>query len=311
MSKLGVFISWSDKRSLIVAEGLAKWLPSVLRNVDALWSDRVAIGEQLFGEINGMLKQADFVVLCLTPENVTKTWINYEAGVVFGKTEKTAKVCPYLIKTDPDFTRIKLPTPLAHFNGVMADKSGTRKLIRDINKATKNPLSNNALGEIFKKKWPILKRVLDRAASTSPPPPRIDPIDDFMKVSRDIECHRDRLEGRFLRLIDQAINSYLSGTYSLKKTVDAAYAEIENSKERYKNRNSLLVGNVHDFFVEHFKKKDLKKIVEEMEADLKSSSGPIEMRQRLTARMLDILLEVFSRYHRILQNKLEEYRDKR
>jgi hypothetical protein len=311
MSKLGVFISWSDKRSLIVAEGLAKWLPSVLRNVDVLWSDRVAIGEQLFGEINGMLKQAEFVVLCLTPENVMKTWINYEAGVVFGKTEKTAKVCPYLIKTDPDFTRIKLPTPLAHFNGVMADKSGTRKLIGELNKATKNPLSKNALGEIFEKKWPMLKRVLDRAVSTPPPPPRIDPVDDFMKVSRDIECHRDRLEGRFLRLIDQTINSYVSGTYTLKKTVDAAYAEIEKSKERYKNRNSLLVGNVHDFFVEHFKKKDLKKIIEEMEADLKSSSGPIEMRQRLTARMLDILLEVFSRYHRTLQNKLEEYRGMR
>jgi hypothetical protein len=311
MNKLGVFISWSDKRSLIVAEGLAKWLPSVLHNVDALWSDRVAIGEQLFGEINGMLKQSDFIVLCLTPENVTKIWINYEAGVVFGKTEKTAKVCPYLIKTDPDFTRIKLPTPLAHFNGVMADKSGTRKLIGEINRATKKPLSKNALGEIFEKRWPMLKRVLDRAASTPPPPPRIDPVDDFMKVSRDIECHRDRLEGRFLKLIDQTINRYVSGSFSLKKTVDAAYAEIENSKERYKNRNSLLVGNVHDFFVKHFNKEDLKEIIEEMETDLKSSSGPIEMRLRLTARMSDILLEVFSRYHGILQSKLEEYRGKR
>jgi|GEM_PF-5302233 len=307
MNKLSVFISWSDRRSFIVAEGLAKWLPNVLRNVDALWSDRAATGEQLFGEINEMLKQADFVILCLTPENVRNIWISYEAGVVFGKTERTAKVCPYLIKTGPNFTRTKLPTPLVHFNGVMADRSGTRKLVGDINKAAKNPLSNTALDEIFKKKWPALKRVLDKAVGQDPPLPRINPIDDFMKVSRDIQCHRDRLEGKFLSLIDQVINAYLSGNLSTRQTLDDAYKEIEDSLDRYKDRNSLLVGNVYNFFIEHFKKKDLKTIVEEMENDLKSSSGPIDMRERLTDRMRKILDREFSWYQETLNKRLRDH----
>ena len=307
MSKLAVFVSWSDKRSFLVAEELVRWLPGVLRNVDTFWSDKVPIGEALFDRLNRMLRQADLVVLCLTPENVTKTWINYEAGVVFGKTDKEAKVCPYLIETDPNFSRSKLPTPLAHFEGVMADKSGTRKLVGDINEATESPLSVEALNVVFNKKWLRLKRVIDKAIATPPPQPRVDPAYDFMRVSRDIECHHDKLEANFFTLIDQTVEEYQSHTYSFTKTLDSAHKAIEESKDRYKNRHSILVGNVHAFFVEHFKKTELRKILKLMEADMRSSSGPVEMREKLVARMKSVLLEVFSRYHRTLQIKLDEY----
>jgi len=319
MEKLSVFISWSDKRSFLVAEGLARLLPRVLSNVEVLWSAEIGTGKEWFAEINRMLKQADFVILCLTPENMKETWINYEAGAVFGKTEKTTKVCPYLIKTRPNFSRSALPAPLAYFNGVMADRSGTLKLVSDINKATSKPLPKPELEKRFNKEWRAFKRVLDKAVAMQPPeppppppppPPRIDPAEDFLKVSRDIACHRDRLLGKFLNLIDQTINDCLSRTYSATKSFDAAYEEIKNSEAWYENSESVLVGNVRKFFIKHFNKGNLKKVIKLMDADIRSAPDPVKMREKLTTRMKDVLDKVFSRYQVILANKLDAYLNK-
>ncbi|HKG14447.1 MAG TPA: hypothetical protein VKB12_14055, partial [Pyrinomonadaceae bacterium] len=185
---LNVFIGWSGRTSL-VAKKLTTWLKEIVPGVEPWMSEEISAGALGWfeNELTPSLRRAELAVMCISPENWHNPWFTYEAGVVFGQTRKSRRVCPYI--TDPSALRRKLPEPLKFFWAEKADHegAGTLKLVRAINKAAGSPLSDDGpedeLTRVFRKKWPELLKVLIQA---TPPPRTPGPsqyIDDFMNVS--------------------------------------------------------------------------------------------------------------------------------
>src|SRR2546423_11147491 len=107
MMKLKVFISWSKFRSFAVATALKVLIADSFDSAEPLMSEDVEIGGPVLPNLNAMLREADVVVLCLTPEDSEEALIFYEAGVGVGKTDQKRQGRPPLIDLDlqtPKFT---------------------------------------------------------------------------------------------------------------------------------------------------------------------------------------------------------------
>jgi hypothetical protein len=85
-----VFISWSGARSRIVAEALRSWLPDIINAVEPFVSeldiDRGAVGTEVIAR---QLRDSAFGIVCLTRDNQTRPWINYEAGALSKRSATT------------------------------------------------------------------------------------------------------------------------------------------------------------------------------------------------------------------------------
>jgi hypothetical protein len=322
---LNVFIGWSGRKSFPVAEKLAIWLNEVIPNIETWMSEELTPGTAAwFNDLNERLRQADFAVICVNPDNWDNPWLSYEPGVVIGKTHKEARVCPYLI--DPYALRRNLPEPLKLFWAEKPTEDGTYRLVKIIHETANGLLSDKSakkLKRVVKDKWPPLWEVIKKSAGPPPPPPSPDPteyLDDFMKVSRRIESHQDRLYGQFHDVIRTAVKAIKAGTYNSKAIVKLAASEIRKSKERFGDDNSLLVGNVCAFFESYYTEDDLQRDITEMESaleiDKKQSKKPPKPRTLKELNLLredwETYMEIavaknFAKFHRILLGKLNNY----
>ena len=79
-----VFISWSGKRSLAVAESLCEFIPRVIPELkDRLFvSTGIEKGARWSDEIARHLEEADAGILCLTAEGLNSSWLHFEAGAL-------------------------------------------------------------------------------------------------------------------------------------------------------------------------------------------------------------------------------------
>lgn len=79
-----VFISWSGKRSLAVAESLCAFIPRVIPQLkDRLFvSTGIEKGSRWSDEIARHLEEADAGILCLTAEGLSSPWLHFEAGAL-------------------------------------------------------------------------------------------------------------------------------------------------------------------------------------------------------------------------------------
>lgn len=168
-----IFISWSGVRAKKVAEGLRTWLADVLHKVEP-WvsSEDIDPGTRWNSELAKQLEDTKYGIVCLTPESARAPWVLFEAGAL-AKTLGSARVCPYLIQMDPR----DLQQPLAQFDAVQANQSGTLKLLRSINHALdgEHPLSDDRLVRCFERWWPDMEHLLD-AVPSAPPEPDVFPL---------------------------------------------------------------------------------------------------------------------------------------
>lgn len=150
---MNVFISWSGDRSRLLASALADLLPDIIQDLHAWMSEHdISVGARWGQELHQQLDTSNFGVLCLTPENINAPWLLFEAGSL-GKSVSESRVVPYrlgLAATD-------VPYPLAQFQGVDANESGTRKLIQSLNAGLKQPMEAERLERIFQRWWPDLE----------------------------------------------------------------------------------------------------------------------------------------------------------
>src|SRR5580693_4624660 len=78
-----VFISWSGERSRAMAAALRGWLESVMPAVKPFMSEEdIEKGSRGLAKIAAELEGVSFGIICITPENQDRPWLNFEAGAI-------------------------------------------------------------------------------------------------------------------------------------------------------------------------------------------------------------------------------------
>lgn len=160
-----IFVSWSLERSGKIASALQQWIPKVMQAVQP-WISSASIepGVRWGPEVAGALQDMQFGVICLTPENTGSHWILFEAGAL-SKAVSESRVVPYLFGFEPH----ELKGPLAQFQAVQANRSGTYQLVSAINAvAAERSIPSDILSETFDVWWPRLESDLNGVASVEP-----------------------------------------------------------------------------------------------------------------------------------------------
>jgi len=111
--------------------------------------------------ISGELRDSDFGIVCLTPENLESPWLLFEAGALSKKED--SHVCTYLF----DVQNESVKDPLSQFQHTLADEKETFDLLKTMNRTLGSKgLGENHLQETFQVWWPKLKKKLEEV----PPP---------------------------------------------------------------------------------------------------------------------------------------------
>lgn len=178
-----VFISWSGPTSKRVALVLKEWLSNVLQTLDPyVSSEDIDKGARWGSDIAAQLGETNFGILCLTPDNLNSTWINFEAGAL-SKAVDIARVSPFLHgvkKTD-------VKPPLGLFQATDATKEDALLLVKSLNTAAGSPIADTArLHRAVDRWWPDLEQALAAIPSEQ------EPTDPARRASQRNE--RDMLE---------------------------------------------------------------------------------------------------------------------
>jgi hypothetical protein len=166
---MNVFVSWSGAVSQQVATALRKWLPYMLHSLKPFMSTvDIRSGDKWNADLAHELKQAQHGIVCVTPFNVHKPWMNFEAGALTHLLQLT----PFLFRVN----RAALGhSPLAQFQlteyGQYDDRNSAEfyRLIDSLNRSLpeSDQLSSDVLLTNFTHWWPQLRSDLDKIPDVS------------------------------------------------------------------------------------------------------------------------------------------------
>jgi hypothetical protein len=132
--------------------------------------DDIEKGQRWSAEIAGQLSQSKMGIICVTPENVSSPWLNFEAGAI-SKTVGDAFVAPLLL----GLRKADLPLPLGQFQATTTAKSDIRRLLETINKAIaasgEKAYGDAYLGRAFERAWRDLEVALNQIPPAVAPAP--------------------------------------------------------------------------------------------------------------------------------------------
>ena len=227
-----VFISWSGDVSRQFAQALYDWLPKIIQSIDPWFSpEDIESGTVSTSEIRKILKEADYCIICLTPENQDRPWVNYEAGAIANQMKDSVRVCPVLI----DLKRVQVKGPLSEYQSRLLTEDDIFKLIQTINNHIEKPLENEQLQESFDVRWDKLKEKFDaieRNYNTKKEPPDLNKmVEEMLEKVRDL--HKRDNEKTFSSMEEV-----------LQKELEQANREKERAKfEALKDINKILSEN--------------------------------------------------------------------
>ena len=145
------------------------------------WSD--ALARQLEG--------SNFGILCLTPENLTKPWLLYEAGAL--TKQLGGRACGVLLDA---MSPTQDSGPLAQFQNRQFNETEIKQLVKDINISLEPSLEDDQIDLIFSKWWPDLQRDY-QAAMKIPVDTQVAPKRNEQDVLEEILVRMRTLERRF------------------------------------------------------------------------------------------------------------------
>jgi hypothetical protein len=157
-----IFLSWSGEVSHEVAKTLHGWLPCVLQGVQTFISSDISKGDRWNDVLADELKEAQYGIICVTPFNIHKPWMNFEAGAL-SRVLNRAFVMPFLFHVAPD----DLEGPLAQFQSTVYDHDDVRAMVRSINNHRETPLNADLLDRTFEKWWGDLEAQLDEVSMST------------------------------------------------------------------------------------------------------------------------------------------------
>ena len=176
---------------MAVAKVLKWWIERVAQTTTAFVSDDdISLGTRWSDRIKNELAETRVGIICVTPDNQTAPWINFEAGAISKAVDgNDNKVIPILIdyrkKTD-------YKGPLSEFNLALLDREGLLKLAKAINDTLVEPKSAPEVEETFEAWWPQLeKKIADvheaEPASQQPSRHPDDVNSEILEIVRDLQ----------------------------------------------------------------------------------------------------------------------------
>lgn len=191
-----VFISWSGDKSQNVALALRDWLPGVMNSVEPFVSAKdIYAGTRWQGEIAAQLDQSNFGIVCVTQENQSAPWLNFEAGAL-AKAVDVSRLIPLAVDLKPSDVEI----PLGQFQAQPATKDGIRAVVVSLNDALgEDRLPPALLDKSFGVWWPNLEaRLIDieQETGTAKPPPRTERelLEETLDTVRALSRAVDRIQ---------------------------------------------------------------------------------------------------------------------
>ncbi|MFD8603595.1 toll/interleukin-1 receptor domain-containing protein [Streptomyces globisporus] len=178
-----VFLSWSGDRSKAMAEFLQNWLPDVIQAIDPwISSQNIPQGSRPLPSIADELASCNFGIVCVTPENRSAEWINFEAGAL-SKALDDSVVIPLLLGIE----KAQVTGPLSQFQMTLSEKKDeVFKLVSDMNgRLGELALAPDRLDRSFEQNWPSLmeqlKRISLRMLPQDPQPDKGRSAEDLME----------------------------------------------------------------------------------------------------------------------------------
>lgn len=159
-----IFISWSGEKSKCVANALREWLPMVIQSIQPyVSSEDIHKGERWSNDVSEELEASNFGIICVTKENVSAPWIQFEAGAL-SKIIESSRVCPFLL----DAKISELSDPFKQFQVTLFKKDDIKKLIHSINSSCiSGSLEKAILDRAFEIWWPQLESKLQEILESS------------------------------------------------------------------------------------------------------------------------------------------------
>jgi len=191
-----VFVSWSGAVSHKVALAFKEWLPLVIQSVDPyVSSEDIHMGTRWSAEVERALLESRFGIICLTEDNLTAPWINFEAGALSKAIENAlVNVCPFLFNINRPSS---VEGPLAQFHMCSNERREIFKLVSDINAAAKvehERVKPPILEQSFDAFWPRLEMKLKELADGSATvPTRKRSPDDVLEQILELVRSQNRL----------------------------------------------------------------------------------------------------------------------
>lgn len=212
-----VFISWSGDLSHQVAVCLRDWLPSVIQSiVPYVSSEDIDKGARWSHDIADELSKSTYGILCVTNENISAPWLNFEAGAL-SKTLDSAKVSPFLFNVK----RSEVNGPVLQFQSTIFEKEDVRKLAHSLRAADSDcRVTDQRLDEIFDVWWPKLEEKLsalarrEKAGSESKKKSR-DISDDILEQILELTRQNTRSIAQQEKILFDSLRSQLDGRVRL------------------------------------------------------------------------------------------------
>lgn len=192
-----VFISWSGIASRDLAEALRWWLPKVIQGIDPFVSSKdIDKGANWTTVLQGQLETTTFGIVCLTPENLSSPWLNFEAGAISSAVD--SRVCPVLLGLE----KSDVSAPLSQLQITSLDQEDIFEMMSSLNKAANSPLTPEALKETVEIWWPKLEERIKKIgvpkgpdkAPREPAQPELTPDEMIEEVLRRVR----RIDNRIL-----------------------------------------------------------------------------------------------------------------
>jgi len=97
-----IFISWSGDLAKRITHALRDWLPTMFDHIEPWFSDvDVDAGSRGLNVIQERLDASAFGIIVVTPENLNKPWLVFEAGALSKRLKgDPTKVVPVLVGFD-------------------------------------------------------------------------------------------------------------------------------------------------------------------------------------------------------------------
>ena len=255
-----IFVSWSGETSHKIAETLKTWIPSMIQSVEIFFSSEdIEKGSNWDQEISTELSECNYGIICLTKENTSAPWINFEAGALSKSLESKVSALMIGIKTSD------IQGPLSRYQATKFEKEDFFLLIESINNALDTPVDSKVLQNTFDGLWPKLNEdaqliISESEKNVTKQSPvnkeetqaKNDPLEEILQLLRkqnmyistpDILLPESYIEDILRKMLDQNIGEMMRTKSVLSRLLD--YMDSVISRFEEKPYNPMIADALH------------------------------------------------------------------